>query len=135
MKHRLLTVLSAIMLAILGCGCSDDPEMVDAVGMKLEYRHVDFEKLPQPVQDAITSLDKNVANLSYIIKGTFNEEEAYMYDFMYSSSTIGRTITSDGTNIPFEEIKVAVEAGRLRNWVCVYHHKYDWNTETPDLKD
>lgn len=132
-KNLVLPVLTAMLLAIFGFSCSDDPKMVNVAGMSLEYRHVDFEKLPQPVQDEITKLYK-LDDMDYIIRGKFNGEEAYMYNPMYSSSTIGRTITSDGAEIPFEEVKAAVEAGRLKNWVCIYYFKYDWNHETPDLK-
>ncbi len=130
----MLTVLAAVLLAISGSGCSDDPKMVNAAGMSLEYRHVDFEKLPQPVLDEIAKLCK-LDDMYYIIRGKFNGEEAYMYNPMYSSSTIGRTITSDGTEIPFEEVEAAIEAGRLKNWVCIYCFKYDYNPTTPDSKN
>jgi len=135
MKHNLLYVLTAILLAVLACGCSDDTDMVDAASMNLEYRHIDFEKLPQPVQDAIKKFDKNVDNLWYIIKGQFKGHEAYMYDFWYSSSSIGRTISADGTEFLFEEVEAALEAGQLKNWICIYHFSYDWQPTTPNPQD
>lgn len=119
-----------MLLAVLGFSCSDDPKMVNVAGMSLEYRHVDFEKLPQPVQDVINKVE----TLDYIIKGKFKGKEAYMYNSVYSSQIVGKTITSDGAEIPFEEVEAAVEAGRLKNWVCIYCFKYDYNPTTPDSK-
>lgn len=129
-KILVLTVLTAVLLSILGSGCSDDPKMVNVAGMSLEYRHVDFEKLPQPVLDVINKVE----TLDYIIKGKFKGKEAYMYNSVYSSQIVGKTITSDGTEISFEEVNAAIKAGRLKNWVCIYCFKYDCNPVAPDSK-
>lgn len=110
-----------MMLSMAPSGCSDDEDMVSVGFTELEYRHIDFEMLPQPVQDEA----KKIGFLYCIIKGKYNGQEAYMLGDVFSSLTWGPVIYADGTEVPFEEVSKGVESGVFNKWVCIYHSSLD----------
>lgn len=121
MKKNLLLMLTAMMLSMAAWSCSDDEDLVFVGFTNLEYRHIDFEMLPQPVQDEA----KKVGLLYCIIKGKYNGQEAYMLGDVFSSLTWGPVIYADGTEVPFEEVSKGVESGVFNKWVCIYHSSRD----------
>lgn len=125
MKKNLLLMLTAMLLSMAVWSCSDDDNDMVSIGFTdLEYRHMDFEKLPQPVQDEA----KRLEILWSISKGLYNGQEAYMIYGLsnpLSSFVWWPVIYADGTKVPFDEVNKGVKAGIFDNWVCVYHESRD----------
>ena len=122
MKKNLLLILTAMLLSMAAWSCSDDDNNMVSVGFTdLEYRHMDFEKLPQPVQDEA----KRMVPIWSISKGLYNGQEAYMIYSAASGYFWGPVIYADGTEVPFGEVSKGVKAGLFDNWVCVYHESRD----------
>lgn len=125
MKKNLLLMLTAMLLSMAVWSCSDDDNNMVSIGFTdLEYRHMDFEKLPQPVQDEA----KRLEILWSISKGLYNGQEAYMIYGLsnpLSSSVWWPVIYADGNKVPFDEVNKGVKAGIFDNWVCVYHESRD----------
>lgn len=127
MKKSLLFVMMATVFAMVSWSCSEETLSDDTMGavnvceVYVKYVHQDLTELPQPVQDAIRKMEP----LVYVVKGTFNGQEAYMFNWVYSSRSIGHTMYADGTEFYPGELRAAWEEGLLNDWVCIYHHSRD----------
>ncbi|MCM1504185.1 MAG: hypothetical protein NC127_03195 [Muribaculum sp.] len=122
MRKNILLAIIAMILSTTVWSCSDDEDKVNAMFTELEYRHIDIEKLPQPVQGRAKEIG---SALQYILNGSYNGQEAYMLKSAISYSPWGSVFYVDGTEVPSEDVGKGVKSGVFDKWVCIYHRSRD----------